>query len=196
MRDTTREQTVRFRFSAGGRLGCLVGLLGAALLVTGCGASKPASPASLATRCGQPPLVQRPTVFSFSCDGNVVSSGARWTNWGESTAMAMATLSLAGVCVPDCASAPRYQYQARVVASEVALCGSPASTACSRPTWASPTSAGTGCSGAARRLRVDRSARPPKAEGATERRGDPVEKPTSTATRSPSSRRPPRRRPQ
>ena len=39
--------------------------------------------------------------------------------------MAMATLSLAGGCVPDCASAPRYQYQARVVASEVALCGSP-----------------------------------------------------------------------
>lgn len=106
-----------------GRIGFIT-VIGTALLAGACGASKPAPPTWMPARCGQPPLVQRPSVFSFSCDANVVFTSTRWMHWGESTATATATLNFPGDCIPDCASAPRYQYQARVVASEITPCGS------------------------------------------------------------------------
>ncbi len=78
----------------------------------------------MASTCGQPPLVQHASSFAFSCDGNVVLTGVHWKGWGEAQATGTGTLVLTGNhCVPDCASAPRYLYTARIVASQVALCG-------------------------------------------------------------------------
>jgi hypothetical protein len=94
------------------------------LLIAGCGGSSELRPAWMASTCGQPPLVQHPVVFPFSCDGNVVFRGARWSDRGRSTATATVTANIVGDCVPDCALAPVYRYRARVVASQVAFCKS------------------------------------------------------------------------
>lgn len=80
--------------------------------------------ASIPAECGLPPLVQHPSTFAFSCDGNVVFMNVHWQHWGQATATGSGTLSeLADGCTPDCASAPRNHYAARIVASQIVLCG-------------------------------------------------------------------------
>jgi hypothetical protein len=94
----------------------------AAVALIGCGSSAP-RPTWMATTCGQPPLEQKPSTFGFSCDGNAGFPGVKWRDWGGSAASGSGTYMLAGDCIPDCASAPRYEYRARIVATEVAFCG-------------------------------------------------------------------------
>lgn len=98
----------------------LVGLL----LIPGVAAGSPNRRAWIPAACGQPPLRQHPSTFAFSCDANVVFTGVRWQHWGTATATGIGVLNLVDGCIPDCASAPRYQYAARIVATSVALCGS------------------------------------------------------------------------
>ena len=66
---------------------------------------------------------QHPARFAFSCDGHTSFTGVRWQRWGDTTATGTGTLNLEGPCNPNCAAAPVYQYPARIVASQIALCG-------------------------------------------------------------------------
>lgn len=102
----------------------LIAALVLGALLVGCGASAPAEPAWLASTCGQPPLVEHPSVLTFSCDGAVAFKNAHWSGWGQQTATGTGTAYLEGNCIPDCASAPVYTYSVRLVASQIALCGS------------------------------------------------------------------------
>jgi len=80
--------------------------------------------ASMPAACGQPPYLQHPSRFAFSCDGNTIFTTVHWQHWGESSATGDGTLSmLSDGCIPDCATAPRNQYAARIVASDIIFCG-------------------------------------------------------------------------
>lgn len=110
--------------SQGMRLATLLAVIGFIAMAASGAIAHPA-PTSMASTCGQPPLLQRPATFSFSCDANVVFTHVRWQHWGEATATGTGTLYLIGNnCIPDCARAPRYRYPVRIVASQVAYCGS------------------------------------------------------------------------
>ena len=139
---TVRLRDMRARFAAQGWF-VVLAAVALGVLVTGCGATASRSttarvktvahpvsaeltkPTGVATTCGEPPFVERPAELSFSCDGNVVFKDVRWGTWGGAQAHGSGTLYLIGnECVPNCAEAPRYQYPVRLVASEIAVCGS------------------------------------------------------------------------
>jgi len=67
---------------------------------------------------------QHPSSWGISCDGNVVVMGVHWQNWGANEADGHGTIAIAGPCNPSCSTAPSYRYPVRVVASQIALCGS------------------------------------------------------------------------
>lgn len=105
------------------RIALALGVAGL-LLIPGVATGSSSRHAWMPAACGLPPFRQHPSTFAFSCDANVVFTGVHWQHWGEATATGTGTLNLAGECNPDCASAPRYQYAARIVVSQIALCGS------------------------------------------------------------------------
>ena len=71
--------------------------------------------------CGQPPLVQHPSLFSFSCDGHIVVNQIHWRRWGEPTATADATIFFG--CTRDCQPVPLREFPAKVIVTRIVACG-------------------------------------------------------------------------
>jgi hypothetical protein len=66
---------------------------------------------------------QHPVAFPYFCDGAAVVEGARWRNWGASTATARATFNAALLSSHNSvASAPRRRSAVTITASRIELC--------------------------------------------------------------------------
>jgi hypothetical protein len=66
---------------------------------------------------------QHPVAFPYFCDGTAVVEGARWRNWGRSTATAQATFNEALLSSHNSvASAPRRRSAVTITASHIELC--------------------------------------------------------------------------
>ena len=95
-----------------------------------CGASPPlGSAAGQATWMGGPGCGgakewrQHPVAFPYFCDGAAVVEGARWRNWGRSTATAQATFNEALLSSHNSvASAPRRRSSVTIAATHIELC--------------------------------------------------------------------------
>jgi hypothetical protein len=106
----------------------LLAALGVSALM--CGAWAPPSSASgQATWMGGPGCGaanewrQHPVAFLYFCDGAAVVEGARWRNWGRSTATAQATFNEALLSSHNSvASAPRRRSAVTITASHIELC--------------------------------------------------------------------------
>ena len=110
------------------RITRLLAALGVSALM--CGASPPLGGASgQATWMGGPGCGgahewrQHPVAFPYFCDGAAVVEGARWRNWGRSTATAQATFNEALLSSHNSvASAPRRRSAVTITASHIELC--------------------------------------------------------------------------
>jgi hypothetical protein len=110
------------------RITRLLAALGVSALT--CGASPPLGGASgQATWMGGPGCGgahewrQHPVAFPYFCDGTAFVEGARWHNWGRSTATAQATFNEALLSSHNSvASAPRRRSAVTITASRVELC--------------------------------------------------------------------------
>jgi hypothetical protein len=71
---------------------------------------------------GSGPFVAHPKSFAFSCDGHIVFTNARWTDWGAPVAHGTSILWLGTSCTPNCAQAPRKRYVAKLTASNIVYC--------------------------------------------------------------------------
>lgn len=66
---------------------------------------------------------EHPVAFPYFCDGAAVVEGARWRNWGRSTATAQATFNEALLSSHNSvASAPRRRSAVTITASHIELC--------------------------------------------------------------------------